>query len=1113
MRKLKKVVAIVMSAVLLTSGFSVSNPVVIVKQVKAAGIESSSFLKASGKVLKNNYGNGNVVYLRGTNAGSLSVQENWMCTFKWTQNVKDQSDIWRVLTQRFGEGNARTLIRHYMDSFWTTADFDRCASLGLNVIRLPLWYRDFVDSNGNWYSDCWNYVDWFVSEGAKRGIYTIIDMHGAYGSQNGSDHSGVDGQDYKEAASQFFFGGNAASNQEKYYQMWEKIAEHFRGNAAVAGYDLLNEPYCTYRYSSSVGEDQLHSILYGVYDRVYDRIRAKDPDHLIIMEATWDSWDLPNPNDYGWSNVMYEYHQYEYSNYNNEDNKQITSLQNKINNIFAMNHNVPSYMGEFNMFNSDAAWDTALQMLNNNGINWTTWTYKALTSNDNWGLWKYSGEQVDIEYDSYDTIYNKWSGVTSSYENTYITNVLKKYVSGTVSGPGTDYSNISAGSYYLQVTGNDGAKVVCAENGGESPLVANRDNCGGAWETLEVVDNGDGTVAFKSVANGKYVCAVIDENNQLLPRSNQVSDWEKFRLVNIQGNQYGIYACANGKYVKADFGLEGNVGELRASSDSVAGSWEAFTFNKIGGEEPTVAPTVKPTETQTEKPTDGYTDSVLGQWAYVGNWGCYFGGWNGTASGRYYCIPDYKSFTLEVNQANKGVDWLVQASYETNVSTGKTYDVSVDVYSTKAASIGIKEDLSNGGEDQKYQNVNADQKITLKGRYTVTQDKIKIMFELGRGVDAGTKLIFDNVRISEVQQDVTTQAPTQEPTIPIETTVKEEPTWNGDYASLSWTRVGNSDYYVAAGGNEFGFELLEAQEAAVHIVPKVAEGTKPIWPDYSNVTLNGANFNQPAGAGIMLPYTSLPQGYSVFKANSAVDGHTFEIIIRNDKKEEPTETSTEKPTEKITEAPTEAPTEKPTETPTQEVKISSDIEINGFQMSTNTFTVNGTSFEGGIRTVYSVKDKVDGQNVQKFGIIYGLVGVTPESELLATSTNNTVIIGQASAAGQLDKLYSKTMTDAKSYAMTLTLSSNNITQVTVAELTANYYVRAYVQLADGTYRYTNVRTFSVFHVADNLYQNIKMSNYSGHEYLYNNILKKVDPTYKEVEYDWGKILAKPSDLK
>ena len=151
-----------------------------------------------------------------------------MCPTNYSDNVNCQMDILNVLTNRFGADAARNLVDAYEANYWKESDFDECVKLGMNCIRLPLWYRNFVDANGNWYSNAFDRVDWFVEQASRRGIYIIIDMHGAYGSQNGSDHSGVDGGDNKIGSSEFFFGGNAGSNQEKYYAMWEKLAEHFR---------------------------------------------------------------------------------------------------------------------------------------------------------------------------------------------------------------------------------------------------------------------------------------------------------------------------------------------------------------------------------------------------------------------------------------------------------------------------------------------------------------------------------------------------------------------------------------------------------------------------------------------------------------------------------------------------------------------------------------------------------------------------------------------------------------------------------------------------------------------------------------------------------------------
>ena len=135
-----------------------------------------------------------------------------------------------------------------------------------------------------------------------------------------------------------------------------------------------------------------------------------------------------------------------------------------------------------------------------------------------------------------------------------------------------DFNNSNA---YITSIAN--GQVVCAENGGSETIVANRSSCGGAWETFQIVNNDDGTVSLKSIANGKYVCAVIDENNQLLPRSESVGTWEKFIIEKISDGEYALYSLANGKYVQANLN---DGGKLFATSETVAGAWEVFDISR-----------------------------------------------------------------------------------------------------------------------------------------------------------------------------------------------------------------------------------------------------------------------------------------------------------------------------------------------------------------------------------------------------------------------------------------------------------------------------------------------------------------------------------------------------
>lgn len=638
---MKKAIAAV-SGVVMAAGLLLSPLPGMTLEAKAA-ISGSDFLKANGTVLRSNYGNGDVVTLRGTNAGGYLVQEFWMTPTEYSYNnytVTCEYDIYKTLNARFGESKMRELLDVYQDNYWTAKDFDNCQALGINCIRLPFWYMNFVDFNGNYIDGCFDRIDWFIEQAGQRGMYVILDFHGAPGSQNGSDHSGVDGGNNKEGASEFFFGSNAYNNQQLYYDIWYKIAQRYAGNPTVAGYDLLNEPFCTYRYNSRYSADQLHSMLWDIYNNAYNVIRSADPDHVIIMEATWDAWDLPNPSAYGWQNVMYEYHNYLYDDYDNANGQQIANMQKKLDGISSMNYNVPSYMGEFSYFNNTSAWQQGLQLLNNSGINWTTWTYKVTGSNNNWGLYNQNVTKANVSTDSYDTIYSKWSRVGQSSVNSNLVNAIKSYFPGTTNssatgGQGQGTASLADGEYYF--TAVDNGKIICGENSGNDPLVANRDSYGGAWETLTVVNNSDGTISLKSGANGKYVCAVIDESNQLLARSASIGTWEKFYLIKVSDTEYALKAYANNKFVCTDQD-KGNV--LYADRDSVSG-WESFHIYRTNG-----------------------TQMTSGSSSNQG--GTSNGNQNAVADGEYYlmasngkvvCAEDTGASPLVANRASYGGAW------------------------------------------------------------------------------------------------------------------------------------------------------------------------------------------------------------------------------------------------------------------------------------------------------------------------------------------------------------------------------------------------------------------------------------------------------------------------
>ena len=675
MKKVKKLVSMLL-VFAMTFSVAISGKIIGITQVSAReALGSNDFLKVNGTQIRKQKGTGDIVYLRGTNAGGWLVQEDWMNP----TNASDQKTMMTTLANRFGASKRDELVSTYENNYWTTQDFDNCAEMGMSVIRLPFTYMNLCDDNGNLKSNAFDRLDWFVQNCSQRGMYVILDMHGAFGSQNGMDHSGEinDGK-------QLYYN---QSNKDKTLNLWKKIAEHFKGNPAVAAYDILNEPGI-----KAAATYSLHWDFYNeIYNKrflfvIYNTIRSKDSNHIIIMESCWDADNLPRPSQYGWTNVAYEYHYYPWSAQNSSD-AQKSYFSSKVSDIANHNYGVPTFVGEFTCFEQAEGWKAAMSTFNGQGWHWTTWSYKV-TGNSSWGIYNHNPEKVDIYNDSADTIKNKWSavGTANGWKNDKIYNLVKPYLSGTVTSTGGsttddsdnnstsgvatlyehsnyggwavsleegsyDYKDILAkgivndqisslrvsdgykvtiyddegfkgkskeftsdasyvgdemndktssikiekinnqtstttsyntvklpnGKYSIKSVANE--KYVATENGGSDPIVANRDNYSGSWETFYIVNNDDGTVSIKADANNKYICAVLDEENQLTPRSDSISTWEKFKIYKINDSEYGIRSAENGKYVKTDLD---NGGKLIAGSDSISGAWEAFNIEKVG---------------------------------------------------------------------------------------------------------------------------------------------------------------------------------------------------------------------------------------------------------------------------------------------------------------------------------------------------------------------------------------------------------------------------------------------------------------------------------------------------------------------------------------------------
>lgn len=190
-----------------------------------------------------------------------------------------------------------------------------------------------------------------------------------------------------------------------------------------------------------------------------------------------------------------------------------------------------------------------------------------------------------------------------------------------------------------------------------------------------------------------------------------------------------------------------------------------------------------------------------------------------------------------------------------------------------------------------------------------------------------------------------------------------------------------------------------------------------------------------------------------------------------------------------------------------ETIISENVLIQGYQMSGK---FNGVEGDMGIRIVYSVEPEIDGKNVEKAGIICGVVyGDNPitDKDLVLNSTNQFVAAFETTDKGLIGDVIGDSAT-AKNYVRTISLSGYN-----AEGLTAKYYTRAYTVLEDGTIAYGKVESFNIYDVAKYIYQNKSMVDETAHNNLYNKILKVVNPNELPIDYNWSKDVVKPEEVK
>ena len=313
-----------------------------------------SFIKTDGTKLVDTLGN--EIQLKGTNIGNWLVPEGYM--FKMEQ-VNSPRKIDEMLYELVGPDSLAVFWNGFLKNYVTHDDIKYLKNIGVNHIRLPFNYKMFTDDlyMGERNSG-FKYFDKIIEWCREEQIYILLDMHAAPGGQTGDNIDDSYGYPY-------LF--KSKSSQDLMTQIWVEIAERYKNEPVIIGYDLVNEPIATY-FEDEL--DYLNHQLFLLYSRIIKEIRAVDSKHTIFLNGSVWSTNFDVFEELVDDNIVYEFHKYWF-----EVNQE--AVQEYVD--FRDQHQVPIYIGETGE-NTDEWVEDFRILLNENNIGWCFWPYKKMNN-------------------------------------------------------------------------------------------------------------------------------------------------------------------------------------------------------------------------------------------------------------------------------------------------------------------------------------------------------------------------------------------------------------------------------------------------------------------------------------------------------------------------------------------------------------------------------------------------------------------------------------------------------------------------------------------------------------------------------------------------------------
>lgn len=326
--------------------------------IQASSLKSKNngkpFLKVKGQDIVTP--NGESFLIQGINLGNWLNPEGYMFLFK---DVSSYRLIDQAFREMVGPDFTDQFWKTFKDNYITREDIAYIKQTGMNSIRLPFHYKLFTDedymglkSNQDGFARVDSVIKWCKAEG----LYVILDMHDAPGGQTGDNIDDSYGYPW-------LF--ESETSKQLFSEIWKKIADRYKNEPTVLGYDLLNEPIATY----FTNKEEINKLLVPVYKRGVEAIRSVDPNHIILLGgAQWNSNFSMFDEKAIDSNMLYTCHRY-WCDTLQSNLQDFIDFRNKV--------NLPLYMGETGE-NTDEWVGGFRRLMERNNMGWHFWPFKKL---------------------------------------------------------------------------------------------------------------------------------------------------------------------------------------------------------------------------------------------------------------------------------------------------------------------------------------------------------------------------------------------------------------------------------------------------------------------------------------------------------------------------------------------------------------------------------------------------------------------------------------------------------------------------------------------------------------------------------------------------------------